>query len=179
MLGKLNIWKIIRDHFSTFTNYRTGRVSISDYLLFLGIPLALAVIAVWRNITFPSAVLSAMLSAFSIFAGLLLNLLLLICNFANNQRFAGSDPATAMRRTFLKQVYFNLAFSIILAICIVAVTLVSLSFASHQEQATHPIATVLLSFLVSQFVLTLFMILQRIHTLLSFEFERPSLKKSA
>jgi hypothetical protein len=176
-MGKLNIWKIIRDHFSTFRNYTTGDRSLMDFAVFLGVPLAVAGFLLWRGINFKPPVLSGMLSAFSIFAGLLLNLLLLICGFTTNERFSGNDPATTTRRNFLREVYFNLAFSILVALVIVALDLATVAVVD--EHGTYRTITFVLGFLIVQFVLTIVMVLQRIHTLLAFEFQRPGLRKSA
>jgi hypothetical protein len=176
-MGKLNVWKIIRDHFSTFRNYATGERSVGDFVIFLGLPLAIASVVLWRDINFKPSVLGGMLSAFSIFAGLLLNLLLLICGFTGDQRFAGTDAATTTRRNFLREVYFNLAFSILVAIGIVALTLATIAVVD--DHGTYRTVTFVLTFLIAQFVLTIVMVLQRIHTLLAFEFQRPGLRKSA
>jgi len=48
-----------------------------------------------------------------------------------------------------------------------------------QAKASHPLVSIILAILLGNFILTLLMILKRIHILLSTEFERPSLKKSA
>ena len=75
-MDKINILRII-DDFSTLRDYRTGRLSISDLALFLGVPFALGGAVWWWHFNFDANVLNGMLAAFSIFAGLLLNLLVL------------------------------------------------------------------------------------------------------
>lgn len=135
--------------------------------------------------SFKADVLIGILSAFSIFAGLLLNLLVLICGLAGNQRFGGSDAAAETRRRFLKEIHENLSFSILISISIVVLSLIAISVMRFLEQTpgqiltTHPVVTFLLTSLLINFVLTLLMILRRIHVLLSLEFERPSMKRAS
>ena len=47
MSSKVNILPIIGDHFSTLRNASTNRISISDLLTQLGIPLLAAALAIW------------------------------------------------------------------------------------------------------------------------------------
>jgi len=179
-MGKINVSIIVRDHFSTLRDYRSGKLSAGDLFLFFGLPLALGLLAWWENFSFDTDILNGMLAAFSIFAGLLLNLLVLVCTFAGNPRFIGSDAATVTRRRTILEVHENLSFSILVSIALVVVALTGLCEIKYTgAKASHPLVSITLAILLGNFILTLLMILKRIHILLSTEFERPSLKKSA
>lgn len=68
-MGKLSLWRIPRDHFLTLRNGRTGKIHVPDYLMQLGIPLAVSAFA-WfldfRLVTVDNAV-----AGISIVSGLL------------------------------------------------------------------------------------------------------------
>jgi hypothetical protein len=183
-MSKINVFRIISDHFATLRDYRTGKTSAMDIVLFVLLPLFAAVITWWTGFNFDSSVLNGMLSAFAIFAGLLLNLLVLLCGFAGNPRFIGTDPATVTRRRLVREMHDNLSFSILMAIAVVGLALAGMCAIKYGKTATftpdtNPIMSALLTIILVNFVLTLLMILKRIHVLLSAEFERPSLRKTA
>jgi hypothetical protein len=179
-MGKINVLKIVTDHFSTLRDYRNGKLSFSDLALFLGLPLALGAIVWWQHFNFDANVLNGMLAAFSIFAGLLLNLLVLVCSFAGNPRFIGADAATLTRRRLILEIHENLSFSILVAIAVVVLSLAGLCQMKYARATdSHPVLSICAAVLLGNFVLTLLMVLKRIHILLSTEFERPSIRKSA
>src|SRR5260370_10790690 len=144
-MGKINISLIIRDHFSTLRNNRSGKLSTSDFLLFIGTPVILGMLCWWANFNFDTVILNGMLAAFSIFAGLLLNLLVLVCTFAGNPRFIGSDAATVTRRRTILEVHENLSFSILISIAVVVVALVGLCEIKYVEaKVSHPAVSITL-----------------------------------
>jgi hypothetical protein len=179
-MGKINVFRIVKDHFGTLRDYRTGEMSLSDVSLFIGAPLALGGLVWWKHFNFDATVLNGMLAAFSIFAGLLLNLLVLVFSFAGNPRFVGSDPATVTRRRLILEIHENLSFSILVAIAVAVLSLAGLCEMKYaQSKDSNPIISVGTAILLGNFILTLLMVLKRIHILLSTEFERPSMRKSA
>jgi hypothetical protein len=183
-MDKINILNIVRDHFSTFHEHDQRGPSQDDYLLFLGVPLVSALFVVLiLKFSFDSGILNSLLAAFSIFAGLLLNLLMLICAFTGSDKFAGFDAVSATRREFLREIHKNLSFSILVSIAVVVLALVGLGeirYRPEHDAGNYPAVTFLLTFLIGNFILTMLMVLKRIHVLLSFEFGGPrASKKSA
>jgi hypothetical protein len=179
-MRKINVLKIVTDHFSTLRDYRDGKLSLSDIALFIGLPFALGAIVWWKHFNFDASVLNGMLAAFSIFAGLLLNLLVLVFSFAGNPRFIGSDAATVTRRRLILEIHENLSFSILVAIAVAVLSLAGLCQLKYAHASdSHPLLSISVAVLLGNFVLTLLMVLKRIHVLLSTEFERPSIRKSA
>lgn len=174
-MDKINVLRIIMDHFSTLRDYRTGKLSVSDLGVFVGLPFLLGAAVWWWHFNFDANVLNGMLAAFSIFAGLLLNLLVLVCLFAGNPRFVGADAATATRRKLMLEIHENLSFSILVAFAVAVLSLVGLCQIKYMKATdSHPLISIPTTILLGNFILTLLMVLKRIHILLSTEFERPS-----
>ena len=182
-MTKINVWRIVQDHFSTFRNFDTDTVSVIDYFLFLGIPVGATGLCWKIGFNFGPDVLNALLAAFSIFAGLLLNLLVLICGFAGQERFSGYDASSTTRRRFLREIHQNLSYAILVSIAVVVVALIGLSAIKYTDPAgakiqnPHPVLTGALVFFISNFVLTLLMVLKRMHYLLLQEFSGPRSSK--
>lgn len=182
---KVNVLGIVSAHFRTLRSYRTGKRTFSDSVIFIVAPFLLGGCAAGARVSFGPDTLNGLLSAFSIFAGLLLNLLVLILGFSGTPKYLGLDQASAERRGFLSEVNDNLAYSILLSILVVVacITVLSMENAAtdtNLHQLTkHPAVTLLMTVLVSNFVLTMLLVLKRVHAVLSDDFKRPSLKKSA
>jgi hypothetical protein len=79
MSSKINILFIVRKHFGiAFRNSDTGKLSIPDILVFIGLPIAIAILVSYSKIADKSGAISLLTSVCAIFAGLLLNLLVLV-----------------------------------------------------------------------------------------------------
>lgn len=77
MVQKISFEKIIVAHFATMRNNATNKPCIGDYFVFFGIPLIFSFL-LWDSPKFDKDAVNALITAASIFAGLLLNLLVLI-----------------------------------------------------------------------------------------------------
>ena len=177
-MNKINILRIIAEHVHTLRDFSTNRLSAADVVVFFGLPALLAGIAGWYRVGFNYDVMNALLTAFSIFAGLLLNLLLLVFSFADRLEVSGSFQS--VRQQLLKEVHSNIAFAILVSMAIVVVAIVAvirLKMASGPSY-TGPILTGTLVYFIANFVLTLLMILKRMHILMSQQLKQ-SMKRSA
>ena len=153
--------------------------SKADVLLFIIFPFFLGGLAAWLGFDLKTDVLNGLLTAFSIFAGLLLNLLVLVFSFtqANAQQQSGPTEAyVSIRRRVLRQIHANISFSIVVSLAVVVTTIVALWTLKHSEGAqpgsTGWVLTFLITLLTCNFVLTLMMVLKRMYILISDEFER-------
>jgi hypothetical protein len=179
---KLNVWRMVSDHFSTLYDYRTGKRNPWEWGAFILIPLMAGISTVSAGVEFKQTALSGMLTAYSIFAGLLLNLLILAAGLVNNDRLAATDASTVTRKTLLKELYFNLSFGILVSIVNVILAMSALVFVGDVTKngkaiGTGPIFTFLIASMSSLFLVGLLMILKRIHAVLGNEFARPGLRK--
>lgn len=178
-LDKIDIRRIVTGHVASMRNFATDKLSVSDLALFFGMPLVAAAVAVYLGWGFYVDALNALLAAFAIFAGLLLNLLLLIYTFSTNASYPTTLAKTRSR--FVKELHDNIAFAVLVSVLIVMAAFVGVAELKMKDPQnpghTGSLLSFVLVFLTANFVLTLLMILKRIHVLLSNEIDKPSMRK--
>lgn len=178
-MTKINVLRIVNAHFRTLRDAATGAVSGADLLLFVGAPFVMAALATYFGWALYVEALNALLAAFAIFAGLLLNLLLLIFTFSSDT----THPLglAKVRAALLRELHDNIAFSVLLSIAIVVVCFVEVAVlrVKQPEGAAHSggIGTFVIVFLTANFVLTLLMVLKRIYTVFNAQLDKPAIKK--
>jgi|SRR5579863_3080260 len=179
---KIDVTRIIVAQIHTMKDNSTQRYSVIDLIVFYGLPVLLGAAAAYYGWKFNSDVLNALLAAFSIFAGLLLNLLILVYTFSSQ---AEHPPALArIRMTLIKELHDNIAYSILVSIVIVVVTMITVAYLKMHEKPpeaafTGRWVTGIVIFLTMNFVLTLLMILKRIYIMLNQTIDKPFIKKVA
>lgn len=169
MFSKIDIGRIVRDHLATLRDDATGQRMKSDYFLFFGLPLVLAsFLLLVLDLSQDRGAVGILVTSLSIFAALLFNLLLLIYDVVRKH-----EPGSRnLRDALLSQVYSNISFAILVSILSI-ILLLAAYFDLNCSFFT--LATSFAAYyLVSLFMLTLFMILKRVHILLSNEFEDRS-----
>jgi len=180
-MSKINVWPIIVNHVRTLRDHSTRKLSIGDMLLFFGLPLALSLVGLRFKWNFSVNALNALLAAFSIFAGLLLNLLILVYTFSTDS--VQPNALAKLKTEFIRQLHDNISFSVLISVSVVVVAL----FAVMRVKADGTInsdrieigLTAVLVYLTAHFILTLLMILKRIHALLSEKLDRPLMRKAS
>jgi di/tricarboxylate transporter len=172
MLAKINVADIIGDHFDTLRDYDTKGRNIGDITLFYVIPFIVAVVLAVLKIDLHKDLVNLLVTALSVFAALLFNLLLLVYDVI--KKTGDATNLEKLKREYLKEIYTNISYSIFVSILSIIFLLTSLlnfgaikSFCCTSEVRT----TLMIAafFLLVNFLLTLFMILKRIHVLLSKE----------
>lgn len=176
---KIDVGRIIVAHWNTLRDSRTSRYSLLDLLIFLGVPIAAAISAPLYGWRFNADVLNALLTAYSIFAGLLLNLLLLVYTFSTQVNHPSG--LARVRAQVVRELHDNLAYSILISIVLVVLCMAAIAYIKMEasRSATAPWVTGSITFLTLNFVLTLLMILKRIHVILDSELDRPSINKKS
>ena len=183
MFDKVNITKIIRDHFGTFKDYSTGKWRWLDFLLFSHVPLIVAVVIVILYGTLPKNLIGVIVTSLSIFTALLLNLLLLAYNVTRNSKAPTDESLLQMREELFHEIFSNIAFAVLVALVIVVSVLcygmINGSAFLPEVNIFGLIVNVLnfvidiLSFVIyylgTFFFLTLLMLLKRVYSLLSNE----------
>jgi hypothetical protein len=167
VLDKIDIRDILKDHFSTMISYGTGKRSLADYILFFLAPAALTGFIVWSCVILSDTAVNVLITAVSILAGLLFNVLVLIHTLAD--RFA---PPTGKEdgRRFLREIYSNIAYAILICLLSLLPLVVLVVF---QQATVRELANAVAIFLMLHLMLTLVMILKRLHALLSYDLGRP------
>lgn len=165
MLDKVNVVQVVRDHVATLKRESDKKGSVADVLLFFGVPLLVAVVmTVWFRIRLSRELVGILVTSFSIFAALLFNLLLLIYDVARKRR----SITNGLRARFLKEIYANIAYSILIALC--ASVVLTIYFVLDREGLAELIVSGVVYFLSGNFLLTMLMVLKRVNVLLDSEF---------
>lgn len=177
-MNKINPFRIISDHFRTLKEHGSTSMGIGDAFIFFLVPIILAGIGLWRQINFKAETVNVIVTAFSVFAALLFNLLMLIYGLVQRK---DDSSESRLRAAFLKEIYSNISFTVFVSLLIIVVAIVAMTFSTPERlpTGTGPTAvgllyTVILVFLMSHFLLTLLMVLKRVHILLSKEFSGSS-----
>lgn len=173
MSKKISVVNICSQHFRT--------LNVRDMVSFFGFPILLVIISLMLDIKLVKDTLSLLVSFGSIFTALLLSLLVLIFDqetkldekadlwYRNNLTI----PLFQKRKELLSQLYSNISFSIICALTLVIACLVLSQLLSYNppSQLNVLVAKWFLNpfviFLLTLTALNIFMILKRIHTLLT------------
>lgn len=176
---KIAVRRIVSAHLSTLRDADSSQISPSDLALFFGVPLAAACAYAVVGWTFSADVLNALLTAFAIFAGLLLNLLLLVYTFSTQVNHPSALAKT--RAELVKELHDNIAYSILLSVVLVAICIGAIAYIKMFDppKVTGRWLSGTIVFLTLNFLLTLLMIVKRIYIMLNREIERPSVRRSA
>lgn len=167
MSSKINISQIVVDHLATLRNESTGKISAMDLLIFLLVPLVLAVISYLMGWSLSKDATNLVVTAMSIFAGLMINVLVLIYTVALNTKPDEETVEEAiLEKRFLRQIFANISFSICTSVLIVVI----LSFSYFLEARAQLVVSSVAYLLLGNFLLTLLMTLKRLHILLSKRF---------
>lgn len=169
MFNKIDVRDIVRDHFKTLTNYSTGRRAWLDFALFLVIPALIAFVAVASGLTLGDTALTVLITAIAVLGGLLFNLLVLVHTVAYRFKSPTGDK-DGMK--FVSEIYSNVSYCIL-------VSLLSLVPLTLLPIVSGNLVRVTLSgfgfFLSLHLLLSLLMLLKRLHALLSVDIksQRP------
>jgi len=167
MASKISIAGIIWDHCGTLRNNNTGRLSWGDIVLFILFPLVLGVSLYCYGVVLTDLLSSILATALSLFAGLLFNLLLLVYDLLSKEE-ASAKPNN-VRQDLLDEVSKNISFCILISLLVI----ILLTLNSFKINAVWSSVISAVAFWLSTiFVLTLLMILKRIHNLLVTTFRR-------
>ena len=166
MMDKINFFKIIQDHIHTLKDFDTKKYKLGDLILFFISPLVVGFLFIKFNFRLDDDIANVLVTSLSIFAALLFNLLLLIYNIILKPD--NSESGANFKNKFLKEIFSNISFCILISIF--TIMLLIISFLDIQKLET--ILTFLVYYFISLFILTLFMVLKRVHILLTKEFEK-------
>jgi uncharacterized Tic20 family protein len=183
MFTKINVLRIVSDHWLTLHAADSERISLWDLLLFCGVP-GIVVWLFWGKTALDSSGTfhTVALTSLSLFAGLLFNLLVLLYGLIEKtpRKTGIEDPTVAekhakVRNDLLREVYYNVSYAVLISV----VAILSLVLIMIVPCACANVVQCLSSFLffiLAHFVLTLLMILKRIHALLACAFNSEDKK---
>ncbi len=178
-LDKISVRDIVADQADTLRDWGTGRVSVADALLFIGTPLAIAAVAIWVGIRIRVGAVSAILTACAIFIGLLPNLLILVLTFLMNMKGDPSDQVLRTRKRFMREITAHVSFCFLLSLGVATAATTALILLPDDSHATGPLLTFILVAGSVALLLTLLMLIRRMHVLVVTEFDRHKFQQAA
>jgi phosphatidylserine synthase len=163
MFSRINLSRIFIDHLKTFYIYRPRNPSPPiegiQVFFFFGIPVVAAACLVWKGIFFSQTLQGAILSALTLLAGLLLNLLAIAQSMING--FSDTTVSKIIYRS-LRDTCANISYGILASL--VAILLTIMLAMVTTKSYTMAFHGALYAVLIN-LALTLCMILNRMHIL--------------
>lgn len=173
---KIGIANIISDHLSTLQNAKTGKVSLIDLAIFYGIPLSASSIIFVNEIEFDGDVFSQSIAVFSIFSALLFSVQVALFGIYTKKRENPDEFSEVFfterleaRRDLIRETNANISYLIFVSA--VSVTIFLGSLIVNKTDYFEPSFAI---FLYLHFILTLLMIIKRVHVLFDKEYELDS-----
>jgi hypothetical protein len=179
MSKKINVLPIITAHILTLRNYATGRMSFLDIMVFFGFPLSVAALAGLYHFKVHAIALNALVSSFSLFATILLSLLVMVFSFIQSTEKSGIDPYLSQRRKLLREISANICSTVLLSVAIVVVSIVALAFMETEADAVGNYTMVALVAAFITFILNILMIVKRMYLLMENELDRSKIRRPA
>lgn len=168
MSSKINVTDIILGHIATLAD-PSGKRSIMDYVTFFAVPTLFAVLGCMAKYNLKSEVSSMLVNFGAIFTALLLSVLVLVYDQESKlSDVRNIDPLFDAKKKLLKELYYNICFSIISSIFLVGLCFVHsiMSKTSGGVYAVY-VLTPLIIFVTANLILTIVMIVKRMHAMLT------------
>ncbi len=168
MPSKFSITDILRDELHTLRDFKSGKVSKIDFFLNLLFPVILSIIFVGFNRLISGGMINSILTAFSVFAALLLNLMILVYTIVTRENSkTDKSERDELKLTLLKETYTNIQFSVLLSIFTIVGLLLLLFLPSYVWIAI--ILSALIYYFIFTFIFTMLMVLKRTHIIMKHE----------
>lgn len=176
MSNKINVFVIIKDHLRTLKNYNNGKTSLIDVFILLLFPLVFVIGVAFYKHTINKEFVSIIVNFSSIVTSLLISVLVLIYD-----QYSRIESQT-LKKEVLRQLFSNVSYTILMGIITVVFCLLlniyptdksghyeipTISFFIKEYEISINLMTALFTpvilFFLLQMVLTLFMVLRRLH----------------
>lgn len=169
---KIGFSSIIKDHIKTLQNAKNGRISIVDISVFYGVPYTFSILVYLDKFKFSNELFSQSIAVFSIFSALLFSVQVALFGIYTKKREEVDEYSEAFskerleaRRVLVRETNANISYLIVLSL--LSVTIFLTAFALDFSDRFEPALAV---FLYLHFVLTLLMIVKRVHALFDKEY---------
>ena len=177
MSSKINVLEIIKGHIGTVSD--GGRSFFWDVVTFYIFPLIVSLSGILLAFDLPEETISLLVNFSAIFTALLLSVLVLVYEQESRLEInKKTDELYSVKKALLKDLYYNICFSIVSSLFLVVVCLLHsimrkkyISIEIMDFSVNVSISTFLLTpialFVVVSLMLTILMIVKRMHTLLT------------
>lgn len=166
MFTKIDISKILKNHFATLYNANTKRPAVDDYVTFFVVPVLVSITLVCLDIYMSDSAINIVISSLSIFVGLLFNVIVLIFDLVKR------DQTNNIKNIVIKQLISNIAYTIFISI----ISILLLLFTFIDNRITTIIFSSAAYFLLTNFLFTVLMILKRMFHLFHSEYDEITKK---
>ncbi len=172
MSSKFSVFKIVVDHYNTLYNYgesdenKKKRDYFGIFVNFV-VPLVIASLFIRYEIFIQQNEFTVILTAYSVFAALLLNLMILVFSIVNREREKPGEQRDLKKIQLLKETYENIQFTVLTSVLIILAILLMLFIPSNLYLVA--VLSFVIYYLVFIFIATLFMVLKRTHAIMSQE----------
>ncbi|WP_433632124.1 hypothetical protein [Chryseobacterium cucumeris] len=175
MFSRINISKIITAHYKSLSSLNGKGITFSDTIIFIVLPLIISSYLFYKDISIKSQI-SSLITALSILAGFLFNLLAIIHNslgkIKEDIKIQNTD-SNSLKLKFANEIHANISYNILIAIIsVVSFVLYGLNIELRDQNFNKLLLSSLnfiCCFLMIHFLFTLLMILNRIYILLDKE----------
>lgn len=169
MLSRINILKIIVDHFGTLRslNQKSNNIYYKDFILFILVPFGISTYLVFKKYTFEEQ-LGELIAAISILGGFLFNLLAIIYSQLDNMKNDAESEENELKSKFVKEIHINISFCIVLSLFII-ISLLLTTISIPEFDLSWIIKKLIIwinYFLLALFFLSLLMVVNRVYILL-------------
>ena len=173
MLSRIDVFKIVRDHFKTFGSHVRSikRIVVMDYILFIVIPLTIAILFDYNDVSMAKTS-NGIIAALAIFGGFLFNLLAIIYSQIDKLKLEANDPSEPdqkLKKLFIGQIHSNISYAILM--CLVSVGFlfcyrIESDFSIYKSFSLSNLINILNIFILVHLFLTLLMVINRVYVLL-------------
>lgn len=166
MLNKINVCAIISGHIKTLRKFGNPTIYWRDIFIFFIAPISCSFLAAKFELTLDKDVAAIITTIASIFAGLLLNLLMLIYTILIKEK--KESCCNTLKISLIHELYFNISYCILVSIIMLATCL----FYSRLIFGID-IASPFVFWLIANLFLTILMVLKRINAIFDNEINAP------
>lgn len=170
LFEKIDVRSIVAGHWRTLVDDSSKRLLVADVMLFYVLPLSVPAVLLGGGTVVSAQAANVMVTAISIMAGLLFNLLMLLHGLSWRKP---EHPLPRSVKRLAAQLYSNIAYAILVSLVGLVPLMVVANYEPQHRTAGRVVGSAAALYLVTHFALTLGMVLKRIHTLLQEEFGTP------
>jgi len=169
MLSRINVIKIVSDHFKTFKslNQKTSGMHWKDFVLFIIVPISIGSYCTCKNFSLQNQITN-LIAASAIIGGFLFNLLAIIYAQIDKIREEANVEENHLKKIFVKEIHINISFGIVLSIVlVVALIFYSIDFKGNDFYNWLNKVLLLINYsLMTEFILTILLVVNRVYILL-------------
>lgn len=134
--NKFSVSLIVRGQINSMKEYGTNKRDWVEIFIFFFIPLSSPILQTWLNLDITKDIVGIVVSAASIFAGLLLNLLVLLYSIlcSNNENSlsvkhvnANKGVENSEEKTLIEYTFYNISYAVLACVVLIVSSLVTLT----------------------------------------------------